>query len=141
MCVHLGLELNTTGQWPSRNRFGHPCNRRTIWGSPNKLYKPFLKREDFMDVKGSSWSHRCQGSLVLTVHLLQVYNQLCLQITIIMSLANIYKNCCCCLPFSENMCAKIDRNVHNHIFSKDQEKVIVWTRHNGHLRFTVGNVK
>ncbi|KAF4099540.1 ankyrin repeat and SOCS box protein 2 [Onychostoma macrolepis] len=43
-------------------------------------------------------------------------------------------------PPSENRCEKIDRNVHNHIFSKDQEKVIAWTRHNGHLRVTVETV-
>uniref|UniRef100_A0A8C2GWX7 Ankyrin repeat and SOCS box containing 2a, tandem duplicate 1 n=1 Tax=Cyprinus carpio TaxID=7962 RepID=A0A8C2GWX7_CYPCA len=43
-------------------------------------------------------------------------------------------------PPSENICAKIDRNVHNHFFSKDQEKVIAWTRHNGHLQVTVETV-
>ncbi len=25
-CVSLGLELNFAGQWPSRNRLGHPCH-------------------------------------------------------------------------------------------------------------------
>uniref|UniRef100_A0A8C2JXK7 Ankyrin repeat and SOCS box containing 2a, tandem duplicate 1 n=1 Tax=Cyprinus carpio TaxID=7962 RepID=A0A8C2JXK7_CYPCA len=29
------------------------------------------------------------------------------------------------------------RNVHNHIFSKDQDRVIAWTRHNGNLQVTV----
>uniref|UniRef100_A0A673NEW7 Ankyrin repeat and SOCS box protein 2-like n=1 Tax=Sinocyclocheilus rhinocerous TaxID=307959 RepID=A0A673NEW7_9TELE len=40
-----------------------------------------------------------------------------------------------CNPNSAN-----PRNVHNHVFSKDQEKVIAWTRHNGHLRVTVETV-
>ncbi|XP_016372117.1 ankyrin repeat and SOCS box protein 2-like [Sinocyclocheilus rhinocerous] len=43
-------------------------------------------------------------------------------------------------PPRENKTAKIDKNVHNHIFSKDQDKVIVWTRHNGNLQVTVETV-
>ncbi|XP_073673262.1 ankyrin repeat and SOCS box protein 2 [Garra rufa] len=43
-------------------------------------------------------------------------------------------------PPSEMTCAKMDRSFHNHFFSKDQEKVIAWTRHNGHLQVTVETV-
>ncbi|XP_076873731.1 ankyrin repeat and SOCS box protein 2 [Brachyhypopomus gauderio] len=44
-------------------------------------------------------------------------------------------------PPSEAECKKIDRNVHSHYFSKDKNKVIAWTRQNGHLRVTVEPIK
>ncbi|XP_026089120.1 ankyrin repeat and SOCS box protein 2-like isoform X1 [Carassius auratus] len=40
-------------------------------------------------------------------------------------------------PPSENKSANIYRNFHNRIFSKGQDKVIAWTRHNGNLQVTV----
>ncbi|XP_003200756.1 ankyrin repeat and SOCS box protein 2 isoform X1 [Danio rerio] len=43
-------------------------------------------------------------------------------------------------PPSEIKKTKIDRDVQDHIFSKDSDKVIAWTRHNGHLRVTVQTV-
>lgn len=47
----------------------------------------------------------------------------------------------CCSDFSEIKKTKIDRDVQDHIFSKDSDKVIAWTRFNGHLRVTVETVK
>lgn len=44
-------------------------------------------------------------------------------------------------PNSKKQCSKINRDVHNHYFSKDKHEVIAWTRQNGFLRVTVESVK
>ncbi|XP_026854841.2 ankyrin repeat and SOCS box protein 2-like [Electrophorus electricus] len=44
-------------------------------------------------------------------------------------------------PPSEKECTKIDRDVHNHYFSKDKNEVIAWTRQNGYLQVTVEPMK
>ncbi|KAK7150315.1 hypothetical protein R3I93_011538 [Phoxinus phoxinus] len=43
-------------------------------------------------------------------------------------------------PPSEITCTQINRDVQDHLFSKDKDKVIAWTRHNGHLQVTVEDV-
>lgn len=40
-------------------------------------------------------------------------------------------------PPSQNHCQKISRDSSNHIFNTTEDKVIAWTRYNGHLRVTV----
>ncbi|XP_051732334.1 ankyrin repeat and SOCS box protein 2 [Ctenopharyngodon idella] len=40
-------------------------------------------------------------------------------------------------PPNENKCAQINRDCQDHYFSKDKDKVIAWTRYNGHLQVTV----
>ncbi|XP_030628039.1 ankyrin repeat and SOCS box protein 2-like [Chanos chanos] len=44
-------------------------------------------------------------------------------------------------PPSETQCEKIRRDPQSMLFIKDQEKVISWTRQNGHLRVTVEAMK
>ncbi|XP_057209745.1 ankyrin repeat and SOCS box protein 2 [Triplophysa rosa] len=43
-------------------------------------------------------------------------------------------------PPSESHCLNINRDISHHIFSKNEDKVIAWTRHNGHLRVMVETV-